>query len=182
YVCGVLDQMDTLHVVVNHWPSRWGGEVNTRVKRVKAAQEMKALCDSIFSFNKMASIIAMGDFNDEPGDESLSLVGDSVIEGSGGKLFNMGFNVEGPVEGTIKHRYEWAVFDQMLVSRSLLQKSNVSGMAVKTRKLQIIAPSFLLEKDPGFPGFRVKRTYVGYKFHGGYSDHLPVMITLEKRR
>lgn len=182
YVCGLLDQLDTLHVIVNHWPSRWGGEMNTRHKRLNAAQRLKTLCDSIFSINKNARIIAMGDFNDEPGDTSLSMISDSVAAGNTGKLVNMGFFAEGPVSGTIKHRFEWAVFDQILVSGSLLQNNNTQGMVVCKPELHIMALPFLLEKDPDFPGRRIKRTYIGYKYHGGYSDHLPVMIRLKEKK
>ncbi|WP_232526660.1 endonuclease/exonuclease/phosphatase family protein [Marinilabilia rubra] len=178
YVCGLLDGLDTLHVMVNHWPSRWGGEASTREKRKKAALTLKQLCDSVLKINANARIIAMGDFNDEPGDVSLRLVSDSVFNKSDQKLVNLGFFAEGKVEGTIKHRFEWAIFDQILISNALLQNKKPHGYILKKVQLQIKGLPFLLEKDPEYPGVRVNRTYIGYKYHGGYSDHLPVMISL----
>ncbi len=177
YVCGVLDQKDTLHVMVNHWPSRWGGEIMTRPKRLAAANVLKELCDSVIDVSPKAKIIAMGDFNDGPSDQSLKIV--SRTHGDDHKLLiNLAHTPDGTVPGTIKYKHEWSCFDQILVSKPLYEGSFAGGFVLKEKTMKIVDADFLLEKDPQYPGLRLKRTYIGFKYAGGYSDHLPVMIEL----
>ncbi len=170
YVKGVLDETDTLHVMVNHWPSRWGGEIQTAEKRMVASNVLRSLCDSILQNSPDALIVAMGDFNDGPEDESLR-----NLEGS---LFNLALNAVGEVPGTLKYRHEWECFDQMLVSQSLLPGTSGDKLVVSKKEMEIISAPFLLEEDPQYPGKRLKRTYLGYRYLGGFSDHLPVYVEL----
>jgi endonuclease/exonuclease/phosphatase family metal-dependent hydrolase len=178
YVKGVLDDIDTLHVMVNHWPSRWGGEGTTRFKRVVAANVLKQLCDSLLQASPRAKIIAMGDFNDDPTDESMLIVGKHEC-GDDGLLTNMAHYIRGEIPGTIRYRHQWYCFDQILVSDSLCTLSPGDGFLMKDSVMHIVAPDFLLEKDPKYPGYRPKRTFLGYKYLGGFSDHLPVFIELQ---
>ncbi|MBZ4676982.1 MAG: endonuclease [Anaerophaga sp.] len=178
YVSGVLDNSDTLHIMVNHWPSRWGGEGTTRPKRLIAAKTLKNICDSILSEAADSKIIVMGDFNDNPWDESMRLISRKLSEKRQG-LVNLAYNIDGDVPGTIKHRHEWSCFDQILVSESLLKPLN-NNYAVSDSVMHIVTAPFLLEDDPDYPGSRPFRTYAGYNYLGGFSDHLPVMIELKK--
>ncbi|MDK2841660.1 MAG: hypothetical protein PWQ17_1165 [Anaerophaga sp.] len=180
YVSGVLDNSDTLHIMVNHWPSRWGGEGTTLSKRMIAARTLKNICDSILSDAAGAKIIVMGDFNDNPWNESMRLISRKPSENGEG-LVNLACNIAGDVPGTIKHRHEWNCFDQILVSESLLKSLNDSSYAVTDSVMHVVTAPFLLEDDPGFPGSRPFRTYAGYSYLGGFSDHLPVMVELKKR-
>jgi hypothetical protein len=173
YVKGVLDGIDTLHVMVNHWPSRWGGEMATRDKRLMASRVLRNLCDSILYKNPEAGIVAMGDFNDGPDDESLR-----NLEGP---LFNLARYAVGDVPGTIKYRHEWDYFDQILVSKALLPGKIRDQLALAKKEMNIISATFLLEDDPQYPGKRLKRTYRGYEYLGGFSDHLPVYVELVRR-
>lgn len=177
YVRGVLDKKDTLHLMINHWPSRWGGEGTTRFKRISAARVLDSLCHSVLKTSSDAKIIAMGDFNDGPENESMTMIGRFGREGDA-PLVNLAFNARGPVRGTIKYKHEWSCFDQILVSESLMSDSKVDGFKLGEDVMQIVAPDFLLEDDPVYPGRRLKRTYLGFKYVDGYSDHLPVMIHL----
>ncbi len=170
YVKGVLDGRDTLHVMVNHWPSRWGGEMVTKSKRKMASDVLRNLCDSILQSNPNAAIVAMGDFNDGPGDESIRKLG--------GCLFNLAENIEGEFPGTLKYRHEWDCFDQILVSSGLLPDGEVKKLVLSNKKMKIISAPFMMEDDPQFPGKRLKRTYLGYQYLGGFSDHLPVYVEL----
>ncbi|WP_016778830.1 endonuclease/exonuclease/phosphatase family protein [Anaerophaga thermohalophila] len=179
YVSGVLDNNDTLHIMVNHWPSRWGGEGTTRSKRLIAAKTLKNICDSILSDAAGSKIIVMGDFNDNPWNESMRLISRKPSENREG-LVNLAYNIDGDVPGTIKHRHEWSCFDQVLVSESLLKPLN-NSYAVTDSVMHIVTAPFLLEDDPDFPGSRPFRTYAGYNYLGGFSDHLPVMVELKKR-
>jgi len=181
YIKGVLDQTDTLHVMVNHWPSRWGGEGTTRSKRKAAAKVLKMICDSVQNISPNAAIIVMGDFNDGPSDESLRMFSKAPEEESG-LLINLAHNARGEVPGTIKYKHEWSCFDQILVSENLCSNNGENGLLLKECGMDIIAPVFLLEEDPEYPGVRLKRTYRGYNYRGGFSDHLPVMIELKKKK
>jgi endonuclease/exonuclease/phosphatase family metal-dependent hydrolase len=180
YVCGVLDGIDTLHIMVNHWPSRWGGEGTTRGNRIAAARTLRSLCDSVFVIFPFAKIVAMGDFNDDPDDESLMLLSEPFVNQEEISMINLARYFSGPVPGTIKHLHDWSIFDQILVSPWLCPGKVRSGFHVDAMKMNAVNLPFLLEDDPKYPGKRLFRTFVGYKYTGGYSDHLPVMIELRK--
>lgn len=164
---------DTLHVFVNHWPSRYGGERETIKLRALAAKTLKHKVDSLVLLHQtIPKIIIMGDFNDTPEDPSIKDIlcaGDALIN-----LFTdekkLGF------EGTLKHQYTWQIFDQIIVTNSLI--NNITGLVYKKNSATIFHADFLFEKDESFGGVRLFRTYVGPKYYGGYSDHLPVYIDL----
>ena len=179
YVKGVVDNTDTLHVMVNHWPSRWGGVLSTKPKRITAAKTLKALSDSIRESSPDPKLIAMGDFNDEPLNQSLKMLS-GPSDSPGVPLVNLALSPEGNVPGTIRYRNEWTCFDQILVSDNFLSGNDDNGCFLKDTAMQIVAPDFLLEEAPDYPGLRPYRTYSGYKYVGGFSDHLPVMIRLSR--
>ena len=79
-------------------------------------------------------------------------------------------------EGTLKHQYNWQIFDQIIVSNSLI--NNNKGLLYRQNSAQIFHADFLFEKDETYGGVKLFRTYVGPKYFGGYSDHLPVYIDL----
>ena len=164
---------DTLHIFVNHWPSRYGGERETVKLRALAANTLRHKVDSlVFLHQTIPKIIIMGDFNDTPEDPSISevLIKDDVLV----NLFTDGKNLG--FEGTLKHQYTWQIFDQIIVSKSLIY--NDKGLLYKKNSATIFHGDFLFEKDESFGGVRLFRTYVGPKYFGGYSDHLPVYIDL----
>ena len=112
----------------------------------------------------------MGDFNDNPDNESLKL-----LEAEG-HLFNPFRTVWSQDNGTINHDFEWNLFDQILFSTNFFDRSNTSLAFV-------IADIY---NDRSLTQYRGKykgqpfRTYVGKKYKGGYSDHFPVYIELKK--
>lgn len=163
---------DTLHVFVNHWPSRYGGERETIKLRSLAANTLKHKVDSLmFLHQTIPKVIIMGDFNDTPEDPSIKdiLCYDVLVNlfADGNKL---GF------EGTLKHQYTWQIFDQIIVTNSLI--NNDKGLVYRRNSAAIFHGDFLFEKDESFGGVKLFRTYVGPKYFGGYSDHLPVYIDL----
>ncbi len=164
---------DTLHVFVNHWPSRYDGERETIKLRALAANTLKHKVDSlVFLHQTIPKIIIMGDFNDTPEDSSIH---DILCDGAVlVNLFTNGKNLG--FEGTLKHQYTWQIFDQIIVSNSLID--NDKGLIYKKNSAQIFHGDFLFEKDESFGGVKLFRTYVGPKYYGGYSDHLPVYIDL----
>ena len=163
---------DTLHVFVNHWPSRYGGERETIKLRALAANTLKHKVDSLmFLHQTIPKVIIMGDFNDTPEDPSIKdILCDDVLVNLFADGKKLGF------EGTLKHQYTWQIFDQIIVTNSLINNDN--GLVYKRNSAAIFHGDFLFEKDDSFGGVKLFRTYVGSKYFGGYSDHLPVYIDL----
>lgn len=178
YVTGVVGKKDTLHVLVNHWPSRGGGEEKSRPKRAAAAKVLRSKIDEITRVNPNAKIIVMGDFNDHPNDESVLKVlnanGDLQTENNT-SLFNLMYRIhvdEG--RGSYNYRGEWGALDQIIVSRNLVNSS--SGLSINPLDADVFDADFIMyvnkqgEKSPS-------RTYGGNNYYGGFSDHLPVFAT-----
>lgn len=180
YVKGRTTNNDTLHIFINHWPSRWGGQMETEDKRMFCASIVKELTDSIMRVQPSANIIVSGDFNDHPTDRSLteSLKARSTYDNPRHKkLYNLSHYLqETKNEGTHKYHGQWGVLDQIIVSGSLLDKTTTCYTSLDD--VHIFKTDFLLTDDEKYTGKQLFRTYLGYKYIGGYSDHLPVYIDL----
>lgn len=180
YVSFEVDAADTLHVFVNHWPSRYGGVLSSDIKRIMAAELLRKHVDSLKHYHRNPKIVLMGDFNDTPEDISIkkvlrALSPDKVMQDSDlvhlfTKPEELGF------EGTIKHMQNWQIFDHIIVSQSLY--SSDDGLGFIQGSQRIFAKNFLLTDDDRHLGKMLYRTYVGPRYVGGYSDHLPVYIDL----
>jgi len=180
YVVGIINKSDTVHVFVNHWPSRYSGLLETRSLRNRAANLLRQKVDSLFQKNASPGIIIMGDFNDQPTDASLleHLKAEnlsSIIHPE--KLYNLSTNWMQADKGTLKYQSQWFVFDQIIVSGALLNAK--SGLFTESDWASIYFGSFLLEEDQTHGGMKPYRTYVGYRYNGGFADHLPVKLRLE---
>lgn len=168
YVKGVADGIDTIHCLVNHWPSRLGGKKRSSLKRKAAMERLKAKCDSILEADPFANIVAMGDFN-APADSPLLAELDMLV--------NTGSEVKNPgkgVRGTYKYKGEWESIDHILLSKNLYCGrwfNSVGGV-------EIFAPDYLLEDDPAYLGLKVRRTLTGPRYNGGVSDHLPIILRI----
>jgi len=177
-VSGVVNGCDTLHVFVNHWPSRYGGIMETLRYRSLAAETLKKSVQNLFARYPKAKIICMGDFNDTPTDDSLAKVlgaKQSDNQELKGELINLSSGwISGEIQ-TIKSKYSWEVFDQFIVSDYFLEKNR----CFEFRKAEIFNAGFLLEPDTKFGGVKPRRTYVGFKYQQGFSDHLPVLLRVE---
>jgi hypothetical protein len=170
-----LLRKDSLHIFVNHWPSRYGGQQQSEQYRIIAAKALRRKIDSILSIQQTAHILIMGDFNDEPTNKSISnhlrsYKPDQNIADTA--LYNLAHNTEFP--GTIKYKGQWYCFDQIIISGSLLDNK----LPDTDRTMHIFSASYLLEEDIKFPGKRPFRTYYGPYYHGGFSDHLPIYVEI----
>jgi len=169
YVVGLLGA-DTLHVFVNHWTSRYRGYLESEPLRILASQKLKSVCDSICFINKNANIVLLGDFNDNPENKSMKVLTNS----SACEIYNLPLlSTSSNVTGTLKFNGNWLNFDQVLVSDALL---NGTGGIKSNHEANIFDADFLLEKDSKQLGLKTNRTNIGFKYHGGFSDHLPVYI------
>jgi len=165
----LLTGKDTLHVFVNHWPSRRGGEDASEKFRIQAANTIKGSIDSLLRINKNAKIVVMGDFNDEFEDKSMAILSNSGI-------VNLTSGVAKSCKcGTLKYKSGWNLFDQMLISPALLGNDRLH---VSNESFSIFRPDFLLVTDETYGGKKPFRTYQGSKYLGGFSDHLPVLLDL----
>lgn len=177
-VSGVLNGCDTLHLFVNHWPSRYGGIMETMKYRQLAAESLKRSIEATKAEFSDAKIVCMGDFNDTPKDESMSLIlnaKESDDAETDDELVNLSAGwLSAPVQ-TIKSQYTWDVFDQWVVSDDFL----TTGRCFRFLKAEVFDAGFLLEPDTKFGGVKPKRTYVGFKYQEGFSDHLPVILRVE---
>lgn len=143
--------------MVCHLPSNLGASGATDWKRQLAKQVIQQQVDSILLLQKDAKIVVMGDMNCAPKDD---------LKGMSNMMIDLGR--EG--KGTHKYRGMWSCLDQFYVSSTL--KTTANSM--------IFSPEWLLEEDSKYLGDQPKRTYVGYRYHGGYSDHLPIVLKVEK--
>lgn len=181
YTKGVLPNNDTLHVFVVHAPSR----ANKPSSRIKVTTFLRKLCDNISAkYQTPQNILIMGDFNDTPRDESLSIHLNAIdpqsykTNNSSNTLYNLCYHTKGKL-AVASHRYhgEWNQLDNIIVSQSLLNQS--SSTYATTSTASIFDPSYLLVRDKRNLGYKPARTYVGPRyFPNGYSDHLPIFFQL----
>lgn len=179
YVQGIINDSDTLHFFVAHFPSRRGGEAESEPKRILAATILRNKCDSILSIHPQAKIIITGDFNDDPANASISefLRGrDLESNMKEGDFFNMMFDAYKKGYGTYKFQSSWNMLDQYIISPSLLNPNNT--VFTTSQSAHIFQPDWLSVKDDSYPGNKPFRTYSGPNYMGGYSDHYPVYMDL----
>lgn len=167
---------DTLNIFVNHWPSRYNGQAQTEPDRLLAAETLKTLIDSLLWEKREPKIVILGDFNDEATNRSIhdelqaKVDDDAAVDG---ELVNLSFRWR--PAGTLKHQQSWQIFDQIIVSDYLLEGT---GLFTSFSDAHIVDLPFLFEDDDRWGGKRLFRTYRGYKYTGGFSDHLPVLLKI----
>jgi exonuclease III len=173
-----LIDSDTIHLIVNHWPSKRGGVLAGENYRLLIASMVREKVDSLIEKNPSGvRIIVLGDFNSTPDDQAIrSLVCSSD---SGKTMINLSERLDDNGLGTYRYMGIWEMIDQVIVSKGLLFCRE--GLYTEPNLLRIFKPDFLLKKDPKYPGFSPYSTYHGYKYQGGFSDHLPVFLDLKIR-
>ncbi|MBS3771874.1 MAG: endonuclease [Bacteroidales bacterium] len=183
YIKGIVPSSDTLHIFFNHWPSRWQGALHSRPKRIKAAQILRYHIDSLLRKNPEAFMVVAGDFNDTP--ESVSLVKYLKAENAqnsikSDKLYNLSRHWEKLSYGSYKYQGVWEIFDQFIVSGNLLTPN--SGLHTSPQNAHIMLTPFLVTEDEKYTGTKPFRTYSGYRYIGGFSDHLPIILDLHQHQ
>jgi exonuclease III len=178
YVKGVTALKDTFHIMVDHWPSRSGGQEESDPKRRFAASLVRSVVDSIFKTDKQANIIIMGDLNDNPTDVSVAEILNAKKPGNIVKyddLYNLALTKFELGEGTLYWR-SWDLFDQIIVSGNILDDN--TKLKLDPKDILILKEDWMLFKRDD--GVKVpSRTAGRDAYYGGYSDHLPVYITLK---
>lgn len=177
-VSGFLDG-DKIHIIVNHWPSRSGGEARSRKKRIAAAALNMKLIDSLQSIDPYAKIITMGDLNDDPTSPSIKKTmkahGDKKKVDSKG-LFNPMESMYKKGLGSLAYRDGWNLFDQIIITKSLIRKDYDSYTFFRAG---IHNKNYLSNPKGRYKGYPY-RSFANGVYTGGYSDHFPVYIYLIK--
>ena len=169
YVNGFLND-EEVHIIVCHWPSRRNSANETSHKRIQAAEQINNFINRNEAIIASSKVIIMGDFNDNPVDESIKhhLVNDNLYNPFE-KLMNI-------TRGSLSHYSKWHLFDQIIFSHNFfkLEKGKHSF-----KNADIFDKDFLKEWKGSNKGIPF-RTFRGNKYLGGYSDHFPVYINLKK--
>lgn len=163
------------HIFVNHHPSKYGGTKASNEGRLLAMRTLRHQMDSLRNAGER-HIVAMGDFNDTPDGEAFGLLGDDWV--------NLGLQLSRPNEGSIRYRGKWELIDNFIIlsdcpytSGNPYQVNSTNGK--NGPRMEILRPSFLLERDRQWPGDKPRRCYVGPRYNGGVSDHLPVRLNVD---
>ena len=164
---------DTLHVILCHLPSRRGGVLAAERLREEMAELIRIKTDSVMGASPGASVIVMGDFNAHPCDEIMTTMT------CGGGLVNAAEGLSASGGGSYRYQGAWEMIDQILVARAMTGAT--ASFTVDTGSFRCVSLPFMLIPDPDYPGMRPYATYGGFRWAGGYSDHLPVMITVKRR-
>ena len=161
YVKGMLQGGDTLHVFVVHAPSRTGGERSTRTHRLVVAQRLCGVVDSIFQSSPSDKIVVAGDFNDMGESPSLLMLQEHGLQ-------DVSVDAKGKhgALGTYRYQGEWGSLDHIFVSDNLMKC---------LCDCRVFDAPFLLEEDEKYGGLKPYRTYLGPRYIGGFSDHLPLI-------
>ena len=149
YVCARVEKQDTMHFFVCHLPSQRGGKAESEWKRDQAKRVLQEAVDSVLAVCPEAKIVVMGDMNSEPKEDLIGL---------SNRMFGL--------QGTHKYQGQWTCLDQFYTSQHLDSISSV----------RIYDAEWIMEEDEKYMGLKPKRTYNGYHYQNGFSDHLPIIL------
>jgi len=181
YVKGKFKDDEILHVFVNHWSSRRGGQKETEHKRIAAAKVLKKQVDIILKKDKNAKIVIMGDFNDKPTNKSIN----KILNATNNQrtkdyleLYNLLYDKHINNIGSYNYKGSWNMIDNLIVSQTLLKSKK--GYVVSQDGGQIFKKRWMMYDNKKTGQLVPSRSYGGTKYYGGYSDHFPVYFMLKK--
>ena len=184
---GQIGSGDTLDLMVCHWPSHRGDRFSAMRYREQVARTLRRHADSLVSMRRVPMAVITGDFNDEPNAPSIlrhlgavAVPADTAaVAGSSEShaLYLLSARPVAPkdIGGTYKYRGMWNRIDHVAVNAAMLTPT--SPLQVPPRACHIFAPDFLSEYDRSYGGKMPHRYYMGPIYHGGYSDHYPLLTT-----
>ena len=176
---GILDGTDTLDIVVNHWPSKSGGEQRSLPGRLAAGQLGRNIADSVLQSRPNAKFIYMGDLNDNPTSKCILKEMDTKTKPeklTQYDLYNPMWKLFRDGLGSYAYRDSWEMLDNIIISGGLV---NAAPGTYKFRSANIFRRDFMFTKTGSYMDYPY-RTFAGGNYQGGYSDHLPVYIVLTK--
>jgi len=192
YIMEVRVFVEGIPLVVfnNHWKSKVDGAEETEPLRIAAAALLTERIAELLAFEPSLDIVVLGDLNEGVGDYEAA--GGSYrtallplsAEPSGGADWPCILVTGNPAESSVKkgrlvlfspwsrgegsyvYRGRWLAIDHSLLAPSLFD-----GKGFSFQDFSVFKAPFLLDED-GFPRSHVKGS--------GYSDHLPILLTLSK--
>lgn len=168
---------DKISFIVNHWPSRLGGESQSSYLREAAAALTRSIADSLLRDDPSAGVVIMGDLNDDPFNKSVAQVigaKKKVEEVPDGGFYNPFWSLIDRGIGTLGYQGNWNLFDQIIISKNLLGRQRET---LKFWRAEVFNKYFLTNESGQYKGYP-KRTFAGGVFLNGYSDHFPTLIYL----
>ncbi len=171
---------ERMHFIVAHWPSRYGGQEQSAPRRMDASKVARHIVDSILDAEPRAKIMMMGDLNDDPADPSVKEGLNTVAQKKGQsnqELFNPFEQIHEQGRGTLSYRGNWNLFDQILLTRELTRNNRRKFTFMEA---EVFDRDFLREPSGRYKGTPF-RSYGGGNYLGGYSDHFPVYIFLQRK-
>lgn len=179
-VTGFLDN-EKVAFFMNHWPSRSGGEARSLPKRNAAAVVLKQQMDSVRLADPTTKLFAMGDFNDDPISSSLKNYLKTALTPKDLSPETPYLNLMYPLfkKGVASLAYQDApnLFDQIIVSGNVI--ADQVGQDYSVYKTEIYAPAYLINREGNWKGYPL-RSWNGDKYTGGYSDHFPAFVVLQR--
>lgn len=177
YVKGEIDN-EIVHFFVNHWPSRREGTLRSMPRRIAAANCLYTKAHSLLRSDSSAKIVIMGDFNDLPVSKSIA----SILNAKSNKnistyqFYNLASIPYRKKMGSLFAKNQWLMFDQIIISKGMMTGK---GLKINSPRLTVHLDKKLLYYDKKRSMYRPNKTYSGKKYHGGYSDHLPVYVNID---
>jgi hypothetical protein len=152
-VTGLLDG-EEVHFIVNHWPSRSGGEKRSSPYREAAGRLNRKIMDSLFKINPNAKIITMGE-----------------VKKKG--IYNPFEQMAKDGNATLFYRDSGDIFDQIMLSEAYIT-NDFSGW--QYWKAGIYNKQFLIQTTGQYKGYPLRNS----PSQPGFSDHFPVYVYLIK--
>jgi len=174
YVSGIIGHGDTLDLYVLHLPSRLGAYEARRIRKTLLGQ-LAAHVDSVVAHRSVPRIVVAGDWNEPPESNDIQ----RFVRSNGNETQRLVNLMEGRNGGSYKYHGRWEWIDQFMVSPALLENGTGLRLQHKETSVRTLTLRPLLEEDRGWGGMKPYRAFRGPTWHGGYSDHLPVVMTLE---
>ena len=169
---GVTSSGDTLIAMVCHFPSKLGGSTADK-RRMTVAHRLRKVMDSVIASHPGTALVVMGDFNGAPDEKELQPI--VAADGNGEEYVNLMATIE-PGRGTYKYQDYWSCLDHIIVTRDMADGTSQCRLRPVQSEGLVFDAGFLLIDDDKFLGRKIFRTYLGPRYLGGFSDHLPVYI------
>ncbi len=175
-VTGLLDG-EEINVIVDHWPSRLGGEKKSSRLREAAGALTRRIMDSLYRINPKAKIIVLGDLNDGTLNRSVK-----VALGAKGKKSELAkpSDIYNPFEemakkgnATLFYRDAGDIFDHIMLTEPFI---NGDYSTFHYWFAGIYNKPFMIQTTGQYKGYPLRHS----ANEVGFSDHFPVYVYLIK--
>lgn len=176
HVTGRIPSLDTIDIYVCHWPSRLGGEKETEPLREAAAAKLMESVRQVYAKRRYPYVMIMGDLNEGPDGNAVRHTLGAVPPDNSRRIASTALitTMDHQPDGSYRYQGQWDKYDQFIISGSFVNDTG-DLRAVRPR---IERQEFLLEDDREYGGSKPFRTYNGFRYQNGYSDHLPITIRI----